>query len=40
MEKISKEEILLGIDKGLKEMKRRRDTGKKAKTLEELINEL
>ncbi len=39
-ETISKEEILAGIDRGLKEMKERKHTGRKAKTLEELINEL
>lgn len=39
-ETISKEEILAGIDRGLKEMKERKRTGRKAKTLEELINEL
>lgn len=39
-EYISKEEVLAGIDAGLKEMMERKRTGKKAKTLEELINEL
>ncbi len=39
-ETISKEEILAGIDCGLKEMMERKRTGRKAKTLEELINEL
>lgn len=39
-ETISKEEILAGIDRGLKEMTERKRTGRKAKTLEELINEL
>lgn len=39
-EYISKEEILAGIDAGLKEMQERKRTGKKAKTLEDLINEL
>lgn len=39
-ERIGKEEILAGIDAGLKEMVERKRTGKKAKTLEELINEL
>lgn len=39
-ETISKEEILAGIDRGLKEMVERKRTGRKAKTLEELINEL
>jgi hypothetical protein len=39
-ETISKEEILAGIDRGLKEMMERKRTGRKAKTLEELINEL
>ena len=37
---ISKEEILAGIDRGLKEMVERKRTGRKAKTLEELIHEL
>lgn len=39
-ETISKEEILAGIDRGLKEMAERKRTGRRAKTLEELINEL
>lgn len=39
-ETISKEEILAGIDRGLKEMMERKRTGRKAKTLEEQINEL
>ncbi len=39
-EYISKEEVLAGIDRGLKEMIERKRTGKKAKTLEELLNEL
>jgi hypothetical protein len=39
-ETISKKEILAGIDRGLKEMMERKRTGRKAKTLEELINEL
>ena len=39
-ETISKDEILAGIDRGLKEMMERKRTGRKAKTLEELINEL
>ena len=38
-ETISKEEILAGIDRGLKEMKERKRTGRKATTLEELITE-
>lgn len=37
---ISKEEVLKGIDTGLKEMQERKRSGKKAKTLEDLINEL
>ena len=37
---ISKEEILAGIAVGLKEMQERRCCGKRAKTLEDLINEL
>ncbi|MBM6673069.1 surface protein [Marseilla massiliensis] len=37
---ISKKEVLAGIDRGLKEMIERKKTGKKAKTLEELIHEL
>lgn len=36
---ISKEEVLAGIDAGLKEMMERKRTGRKAKTLEELIDE-
>ena len=39
-EYISKEEILAGIDAGLKEMQERKRSGKRAKRLEELINEL
>ena len=39
-EYISKEEILGGIDAGLKEMQERKRSGKRAKHLEELINEL
>ena len=39
-EYISKEEILAGIDAGLKEMQERKRSGKRAKHLEELINEL
>lgn len=39
-EYISKEEVLAGIDAGLKDMIERKRTGKKAKTLEELIDEL
>ena len=39
-EYISKEEILAGIDAGLKEMQDRKRCGKKAKTLNELIDEL
>lgn len=39
-EYISKEEILAGIDAGLKEMQERKRNGKRAKRLEELINEL
>ena len=39
-EYIGKEEILKGIDAGLKEMVERKHSGNKAKTLEELINEL
>ncbi|MDD2953057.1 MAG: hypothetical protein PHC95_07820 [Parabacteroides sp.] len=39
-EYISKEEILAGIDAGLKEMQERKCSGKRAKHLEELINEL
>ena len=37
---ISKDEILAGIDNGLKELAERTRTGRKAKTLEELIHEL
>ena len=37
---ISKDEILAGIDNGLKELAERKRTGRKAKTLEELIHEL
>ena len=37
---ISKEEVLKGINTGLKEMQERKRSGKKAKTLEDLINEL
>lgn len=40
IEYISKEEILAGIDAGLKEMQERKRSGKRAKTLEDLINEL
>lgn len=39
-EYISKEEILAGIDAGLKEMVERKRSGRKAKTLDALINEL
>ena len=39
-EYISKEEILVGIDAGLKEMQERKRSGKRAKHLEELINDL
>ena len=39
-EYISKEEILAGIDAGLKEMQERKRCGKKVKTLNELIDEL
>ena len=39
-EYISKEEILAGIDAGLNEMQERKRSGKRAKHLEELINEL
>ena len=39
-EYISKEEILAVIDAGLKEMQERKRSGKRAKHLEELINEL
>lgn len=37
---ISKEKVLQGIDTGLREMQDRKRSGKKAKTLSELINEL
>lgn len=37
---ITKEEILAGIDTGLKEMAERKGNGRKAKTLEEFIDEL
>lgn len=40
VEYISKEEILAGIDAGLKEVAERKRTGRKAKTLDELIDEL
>lgn len=39
-EYIGKEEVLAGIDAGLKEMVERKRTGRKAKTLEELTDEL
>ena len=39
-EYISKEEILAGIDAGLKEMVERKRSGRKAKVLDALINEL
>ena len=39
-ETISKEEILAGIREGLLEMKERRISGKKGKSLQELIDEL
>ncbi|MBU3813744.1 MAG: surface protein [Candidatus Bacteroides intestinipullorum] len=39
-EYISKAEVLAGIDAGLKEMAERKRTGRKVKTLEELIDEL
>lgn len=39
-EYISKEEILEGIDAGLKEMQERKRSGRKAKTLQALIDEL
>ena len=39
-EYVSKEEVLAGIDRGMKEMIARRRSGRKAKTLEELIGEL
>lgn len=37
---ISKEKVLQGIDTGLREMQDRKRSGKKAKTLSELIDEL
>lgn len=37
---ISKEEVLAGIDAGLREMQERKRTGRKAKTLDALIDEL
>lgn len=37
---ISKEEILKGIDVGLKQIQKRKWSGKKAKTLQTLIEEL
>lgn len=40
VECISKEEILAGIDAGLKEVAKRKRAGRKAKTLDELIDEL
>lgn len=39
-ESISKKELLAGIDTGLQEMQRRKQSGEKAKTLDELIDEL
>ncbi len=39
-EYISKEEILTGTDAGLKEMVERKRSGRKAKALDALINEL
>jgi hypothetical protein len=39
-ETINKEEILTGIDAGLKEMLKRKRGGRKAKSLGELIDEL
>ncbi len=39
-EYISKEEILAGIDAGLKEMVERKRSGRKVKALDALINEL
>lgn len=39
-EYISKEEILADIDAGLKEMVERKRSGRKAKALDALINEL
>lgn len=40
IEYISKEELLAGIDVGLREMQERKRSGRKARTLDELINEL
>lgn len=40
VEYISKEEILAGIDAGLKEVAERKRTRRKARTLDELIDEL
>lgn len=40
VEYISKEEVLEGIDVGLKEMQERKRSGRKAKTLQALIDEL
>lgn len=40
VEYISKAEVLSGIDTGLRELVERKRTGRKAKTLEELIDEL
>lgn len=37
---ISKEKVLQGIDTGLREMQDRKRSGKKVKTLSELIDEL
>lgn len=37
---ISKEEVLAGIDAGLREMQERRRSGRKAKTLDALIDKL
>ena len=37
---VSKEEVLAGIGQGLKEMQERKRSGKKAMTLDELIDEL
>lgn len=39
-ETISKEEILAGIDAGLKEVKKWKETGEKRQTLDEFIHEL
>lgn len=39
-EYIDKAELLAGIDAGLREMQERKQSGKKAKTLDELIDEL